>query len=164
VSGATKADTGKPDLSFVPRELRAAAARAFEFGARKYAPGNWLKGGLTQRRLLAALSRHIDAYTDREDADPESGLCHLDHAAACLAMLCATRERGLGPDDRLPERTEPLPADGPRPPELNPLLSPCGKYRLTETGIGRRRRGCDPCPTTCNAARGWDEPCWEPVS
>ncbi len=103
MSGAVKKDAGKPDLSFVPRELRAAAARAFEFGAKKYGAGNWLKGGLSQRRLLAALSRHVDAYLDREDTDPESGLCHLDHAAACLAMLLATRERRLGPDDRLPE-------------------------------------------------------------
>lgn len=99
---ARKHDAGKAQLDLVPRELEAAAARAFGFGVKKYARGAWLKGGLTQGRLLAALKRHVAAYNDREDNDPESGLCHLDHAAACLAMLLATRERGLGDDDRLP--------------------------------------------------------------
>lgn len=105
MSGARKDDGGKPPMDLVPRELGRAAARAFGYGAKKYARGNWMKGGLSQGRLIASLIRHIDDYKDRIDTDEESGLCQLDHAAACLAMLIATRERGLGPDDRLPEPT-----------------------------------------------------------
>lgn len=97
---AVKHDTGKPALDLVPRELSEAAGRAFGFGATKYGRGNWLKGGLSQGRILAGLLRHVTAYNSGEDLDPESGLCHLDHAAACLAMLTATRARNLGPDDR----------------------------------------------------------------
>jgi hypothetical protein len=98
---AVKFDNGKPPLDLVPRELVEAAARAFGFGARKYARGNWLLGGLTQGQLIASLLRHAFAYSNGEDADPESGLCHLDHLAATLGMLLATRSRGLGEDNRL---------------------------------------------------------------
>lgn len=101
MSGAQKLDVGKPPLDLIPRELVEAAARAFAFGAKKYARGNWLLGGLTQGRLLASLFRHLFAYSNGEDIDEESGLCHLDNAAATLAMLLATRERKLGADDRL---------------------------------------------------------------
>jgi hypothetical protein len=96
-----KYDAGKPPLDLVPRELVEGAARAFGFGATKYRRGGWLVGGLTQGRILAALLRHVLAYSNGEDVDSESGLCHLDHAAACLGMLLATRERKLGADDRL---------------------------------------------------------------
>lgn len=96
-----KYDAGKAQLDLVPRELPEAAARAFTFGATKYRRGGWLVGKLSQGRIIAALLRHVFAYSNGEDTDPESGLSHLDHAAACLAMLIATRARNLGPDDRL---------------------------------------------------------------
>lgn len=100
-SAALKHDSAKPDLSLLPRELLEGAARAYMFGADKYGRSNWLFGGLSQARLLAATLRHLVAYSNGEDVDPESGLCHLDHAAAALGMLQATRERKLGPDHRL---------------------------------------------------------------
>lgn len=103
MSGANKHDTGKPPLELVPREMIEGAARAFAFGANKYGRGNWMKGGLTQGRLLGAVLRHLYAYAQRDDLDPESGLCHLDHAAASLGMLMGTVARDLGADDRIPE-------------------------------------------------------------
>jgi hypothetical protein len=35
-----------------------------------------------------------------EDKDPESGLLHLDHAAACILMLVSSVKRKIGSDDR----------------------------------------------------------------
>lgn len=81
-----KHDTGKTDLSIVPEALDYAAARALTFGASKYGRNNF-KGGIDYTRILGAALRHLKAWNEREDNDPESGLSHLDHAIACLAML-----------------------------------------------------------------------------
>jgi hypothetical protein len=81
-----KHDKGKPRISLVPREAIEGAARALGFGADKYGAHNF-KGGLAYTRLLDATMRHILAYTSGEDNDPESGLNHIDHAIATLAML-----------------------------------------------------------------------------
>lgn len=37
--------------------------------------------------VYSALLRHLTAFWDGENIDSESGLHHLDHAAACLAFL-----------------------------------------------------------------------------
>lgn len=69
------------------------------FGARKYARLNFLKG-YSWSLSYDALQRHLHAFWDGEDRDPESGLPHLAHAAwHCLALLSFSR-RGLGTDDR----------------------------------------------------------------
>lgn len=39
---------------------------------------------------MPSLLRHLFAYNDGKDTDPESGLSHLDHACASLAMLVAS--------------------------------------------------------------------------
>lgn len=99
MSGAKKNDGEKPRVHLVPNELVFGAARAFGFGAKKYARYNWMKG-MEWTRLRDAVERHLRAWTDGEETDPESGLSHLDHAAASLAMLMGHVERGLGKDDR----------------------------------------------------------------
>jgi hypothetical protein len=97
----THFDAGKPPVDLVPRELVEGAARAYGYGAGKYSRFNWLKGGLSQAQLLASAMRHLMAYLNGEDIDPESGESHLDHTAACLGMAMATKARNLGPDDRM---------------------------------------------------------------
>ena len=94
---AKKNDAGKPRLDLVPRAYVYAAARALTFGATKYGEKNYLKsGGLDEKRVIAALLRHVFAHNDGELLDSESGLEHLDHCAASLAMLLDIRsKRGL---------------------------------------------------------------------
>lgn len=82
----TKHDQGKPDLSLVSSELMIALARVREFGAKKYHRDNWKQGFKFTRSIAAAL-RHILAFKDKEDLDPESGLTHIAHAIASLEHL-----------------------------------------------------------------------------
>lgn len=80
---AIKFDDGKPPMSLISRELMEELATVRGFGAKKYSPNGWKDGFLYSRGLSAAM-RHIMAFNDGEDNDPESGLCHLGHAIASL--------------------------------------------------------------------------------
>ncbi len=94
-----KHDEDKPDLSLCPRPALDAMARALMFGAKKYSRNNY-RGGFKRTRLIAAALRHLTSYSFGEDNDPESGLSHLDHAIACLAMLITNIHEGVSEDDR----------------------------------------------------------------
>lgn len=92
-----KHDKAKNRLDLVPVPLIEAAARAFTYGADKYSEFNWaLDPGVQPLRLYRACIGHLMAFQSGEIDDPESGLCHLDHAAAALAMLiCSISPDGL---------------------------------------------------------------------
>lgn len=95
-----KFDTDKPRPELIPPEALMAAARAFTYGAQKYGAGNWSRGEmLPLSRLFGALQRHLWSWWSGVEVDADSGLGHLDHALASLAMLVATQARG-GCDDR----------------------------------------------------------------
>lgn len=89
---ALKFNKGKPSLSLVPSALHYGAARAYDFGAIKYAAYNF-RQGLLVREMIDATLRHMQAFIDGVIADEESGLDPLDHAAAELGMLMDTMER-----------------------------------------------------------------------
>lgn len=94
-----KHDGGKTRLDLIPYEFVEGCGRALTFGASKYGDNNWA-GGLKWSRCFAALLRHLWAFWRGEESDSESGLSHLDHAAACLAFLMAFKDRKAGEDDR----------------------------------------------------------------
>jgi hypothetical protein len=94
-----KDDQGKPPLSLISREFLEGLAQVLAFGAKKYAAHNW-RGGMKWSRLADASMRHLLAWVDGEDKDPESGLSHLHHAAFGLMCLSTYQARGLGEDDR----------------------------------------------------------------
>ena len=81
-----KFDNGKPDLSFIPGIALNEAAQVLMFGADKYGKANW-KAGIHHQRLIASALRHLTAYNDGQDTDPESGLSHVSHALVNLMML-----------------------------------------------------------------------------
>ncbi len=87
-----KTDGEKPRLDLIPAEAINAMGRAFTYGAKKYAPDNWRKCP-DPRRYMAATLRHLVAHNGGETHDAESGLAHLDHAVASLAMLIGLLER-----------------------------------------------------------------------
>jgi hypothetical protein len=94
-----KDDTGKLPLGLIPREALLAEAAVLQFGAQKYDAHNWRKG-MAWSRLGDAAMRHLLAWLDGEDNDPETGLPHLAHLRCCAGFLLNYAERGIGEDDR----------------------------------------------------------------
>lgn len=94
-----KDDQQKPDLSLLPREALETMAYAFMHGEKKYGRYNYL-GGMDWHRPLSAALRHITAYNSGENLDVESGISHLGHALAAIAMLVVYQTKGLGTDTR----------------------------------------------------------------
>jgi hypothetical protein len=96
---ALKNDTEKSRMELVPAGAVLAIADVFTFGAKKYAAHNWRKG-FDWSRLIGALERHIAAFKEGEDLDPESGLPHMAHAGCCVMMLLEHQRLKYGNDDR----------------------------------------------------------------
>lgn len=96
---ATKYDSEKPRLELISRKAIEGLASVLGFGAKKYAAHNW-RGGFEYSRLIGAALRHINAFNDGEDLDPESSLSHIDHAQCMLMFLSDQIKRGTGLDDR----------------------------------------------------------------
>lgn len=84
--GGLKLDQGKPGMYLLPYAALAEIAKVLDFGAKKYAPGNWAKG-INYSRLISAAERHLGAFKDGEDKDPESGLSHIAHLGCCVLFL-----------------------------------------------------------------------------
>lgn len=95
-----KFDSGKPDLSLCPLVALEEMAKAFMVGEQKYGRHNYLKG-MDVHRLVAAAMRHLMAYKEGEDLDPETGVTtHLGHALACLAMILDMKKHNTLKDTR----------------------------------------------------------------
>lgn len=99
MSGGKKSDENKPRLHLVPERTLVGIARAFEHGADKYGVFNWRKG-FKWSRLADASLRHLYAWLEGQECDPDSGLHHLDHLACNVAMLIEHSHKGMGTDDR----------------------------------------------------------------
>lgn len=82
-----KADSGKPILSYVPKEIIYQIEKVRSFGVKKYKdPENWRKVAL--ERYHEALLRHTLAiWNDVQAIDTESGLLHLSHIACNVAFI-----------------------------------------------------------------------------
>lgn len=96
---ALKFDQDKLPLNLLSTEALNQTAAVLKFGAQKYAEHNWRKG-FTWSRPLAAAMRHLTAFNDGEDKDPESGLSHLAHAACCIMFLLEFEKTHPELDDR----------------------------------------------------------------
>lgn len=101
---AVKYDGDKPRLELIPASGINAAGRAMTYGSKKYADHNWANG-FEWDRLVGSLLRHINAWREGEDVDPESGLNHTDHICANAMMLAAHVSEGLGNDNRRKRKT-----------------------------------------------------------
>lgn len=76
--------------------------RVLEFGAKKYAKGNWAKGMPWSVCYTCAMS-HLTKALAGEENDEESGLPHLAHALCNIVFLIGYRDLYPEGDDRLPE-------------------------------------------------------------
>jgi len=96
---AMKFDGDKLPVNLLSSEALLQTAAVLKFGADKYHAHNW-RDGFAWSRPLAAAMRHIMAYNDGEDKDPESGLSHLAHAACCIMFLLEFEKTHPELDDR----------------------------------------------------------------
>lgn len=65
-----KDDTEKLRYDLIPPEATKALATILTYGARKYAPGNWMHVQPFVPRYTAALLRHLEAWRGGEKIDP----------------------------------------------------------------------------------------------
>ena len=103
---ALKFDQHKLPLNLLSTEAMNQTAAVLAFGAQKYAAHNW-RAGFAWSRPLAAAMRHLTAFNDGEDRDPESGLSHLAHAACCIMFLLEFEKTHPHLDDRYKQPVHP---------------------------------------------------------
>ena len=69
-------------------------------GAKKYGTLNWRDHTVSASVYYNAAWRHIAAWYEGEDLDPESGLPHLAHVMACMSIILDADKFGKLNDDR----------------------------------------------------------------
>ncbi len=70
-------------------------------GALKYGRSNWRVAGVRASIYYDACRRHLNKWFEGEDQDPDSGLPHLSHALACLAIIVDAQAAKKLNDDRM---------------------------------------------------------------
>lgn len=84
-----KFDAGKPRFSLFPVEALNPILQVLEFGAKKYAEGNWRYVENGRVRYADALHRHYVDHLMGKKNDEESGLPILAHMATDAIFLLA---------------------------------------------------------------------------
>jgi hypothetical protein len=69
-------------------------------GAKKYGALNWRDHTVSASVYYNAAWRHMAAWYEGEDLDPESGLPHLAHVMACMSIILDAGKFGKLNDDR----------------------------------------------------------------
>ena len=99
-SGGLHKDEGKLRLDLVPPEAIEAMASILTYGAGKYEERNWEKG-IAYSRIYASAMRHLLAWWQGKDIDPESGLPAIEHALwNIMALVTYERRRMKHLDNR----------------------------------------------------------------
>lgn len=94
-----KFDGGKAPVGLIPSSAILEEARVMAYGEKKYGRDNW-RQGMAWSRVIDASLRHILAFKEGEDFDPETSLYHLAHARCCLAFLIEYYTTHPEKDDR----------------------------------------------------------------
>jgi hypothetical protein len=105
-------DAGKRRVYLFPMDAFDGTCDVLTYGATKkhgpeglpYGERNW-EGGLRWiEQCVGPLVRHLSAFMQGEDIDPESGLPHVDHMGCDVAFLQAMYRRRKDLDDRRKEK------------------------------------------------------------
>lgn len=91
----------KLPLHLWPELASALGSLALLEGMLKYGRSNFRAIGVRASIYHDALRRHIGAWFEGEDCAPDSGLPHLAHALACIAILVDAEAAGKLNDDRM---------------------------------------------------------------
>lgn len=93
--------SSKLPLHLWPETATVLGSLALLDGALKYGRSNFRAIGVRSSIYYDAARRHLTAWFEGEDVDPDSGLPHLAHALACLAILVDAQAAGKLNDDRM---------------------------------------------------------------
>ena len=96
---AARHNSGKLPMHLVPPDAIKAMAEVLEVGMDKFAIRNWEQGAYYSVPY-ASLMRHLLAFWEGEDKDPESGKLHLAHILTNAAFLLRYYEQFPELDDR----------------------------------------------------------------
>lgn len=100
MSEGLKYDAGKPRVDLLPSDPLIEISKVLAYGASKYAEWNWANG-IQYSRVYGAALRHMMAWKEGQDTDPETGISHLAHAACNLLFLLEfEKTQGSALDDR----------------------------------------------------------------
>lgn len=90
-----------PLMSVVPNTALLHLGQAMQNGAKKYGAFNYREAGVRASIYVDAATRHLGAWFDsRQELAEDSGVHHLGHAMACMAILLDCIESGMVIDDR----------------------------------------------------------------
>lgn len=93
--------SNKLPFHLCPTTFTAGVSMAFLEGCLKYGRSNFRAVGVKSSIYYDACLRHLIAWFEGEDIDPDSGLNHLYKAGACLAVITDAMEAGKLNDDRM---------------------------------------------------------------
>lgn len=99
VQGGVKDNRSKSRVDLIPGVALMAVGQVMAKGAEKYKPHNW-RLGLSYSDTLGSALRHLFAFNEGEDLDPETGLSHVAHAACQVLFLLTYIATEGGTDDR----------------------------------------------------------------
>ena len=91
----------KVPMHLWPKTATVLGAMGLLDGALKYGRSNWRAVGIRASIYYDAIDRHMSAWFEGEDIDPDSGLPHLAHALASLAIIVDAIAADRFRDDRL---------------------------------------------------------------
>lgn len=93
---------GKAPLSTLSAAVLLEVGTAMMEGARKYGRHNYRDAGVRASVYYDATLRHLLAWWDGQDTDPDSGLSHITKAIASLVVLRDAMINNMWDDDRPP--------------------------------------------------------------
>lgn len=93
--------SGKVPMHLWPETATILGAMALLDGALKYGRSNYRAIGVRASIYFDASKRHLNAWFEGEDLDPDSGLPHLAHVLATVAILIDAQAAHKLNDDRM---------------------------------------------------------------
>jgi len=95
--------TAKVSLSVLPAQVLMETALALFEGDRKYGRSNYRVAGVRASVYYDATMRHLMAWWEGQDIDPDSGLSHVTKAIAGLTVMRDAMLNDMWTDDRPPK-------------------------------------------------------------
>ncbi len=111
MEGGMRFNEGKARWGLVPQSALLPMVQVLEFGAKKYAAHNWMKG-LSITQICESMKRHLDSFMEHENNDPESGISHIGHIQCNAMFLSWMMENRPDLDDRFNPATT-IPTNNP---------------------------------------------------